>query len=37
VLAGEWPSGARPDLWDGETADRVVGEIKKWLFRSIPG
>jgi len=32
VLAGEWPSGARPDLWDGETADRVVGEIKKWLF-----
>ncbi len=32
VLKGKWPSGTRPDLWDGKTAQRIVQEIRKQLF-----
>jgi len=31
VLRGEWPSGARPDLWDGTTAGRVAASLKSRL------
>jgi UDP-N-acetylglucosamine 2-epimerase (non-hydrolysing) len=24
LIAGDWKSGAIPDLWDGKTADRIV-------------
>jgi len=33
VLAGEWPSGKRPELWDGETAERCVGSLRNFLSR----
>jgi len=29
VLEGKWPSGTKPDQWDGKTAARVTREIKK--------
>ncbi len=28
ILNGEWPSGVRPELWDGKTAGRVATSIK---------
>ncbi len=28
VLAGKWPSGRCPELWDGQTAGRIVGYLK---------
>jgi UDP-N-acetylglucosamine 2-epimerase (non-hydrolysing) len=31
VLRGEWPTGIRPDLWDGETAGRVAASLKSRL------
>ena len=29
LIAGDWKSGAIPDLWDGNTADRIVEIIAK--------
>jgi UDP-N-acetylglucosamine 2-epimerase (non-hydrolysing) len=31
VLSGDWPSGTRPDLWDGKTAGRVSESLKQAL------
>ncbi len=32
VLAGQWPHGRKPDLWDGHTAARVVADIRRRLL-----
>jgi UDP-N-acetylglucosamine 2-epimerase (non-hydrolysing) len=29
VLAGDWPSGRRPDLWDGQTASRCLESLRR--------
>lgn len=29
VLAGDWPHGHRPELWDGQAAGRCVASLKK--------
>jgi UDP-N-acetylglucosamine 2-epimerase (non-hydrolysing) len=31
ALAGEWPSAIRPEMWDGQTAGRVVESLKRVL------
>jgi UDP-N-acetylglucosamine 2-epimerase (non-hydrolysing) len=29
VMAGDWPSGRRPELWDGKTAARCVNSLRR--------
>jgi len=31
VIQGEWPSGRRPEYWDGKTASRCVASLRKYL------
>jgi len=31
ILAGDWPQGSRPPLWDGKTAERAVKSLEKRL------
>ncbi|MFO0951314.1 MAG: UDP-N-acetylglucosamine 2-epimerase (non-hydrolyzing) [Isosphaeraceae bacterium] len=30
VLAGRWPGGVRPALWDGHAARRIVDVVEQW-------
>jgi UDP-N-acetylglucosamine 2-epimerase (non-hydrolysing) len=32
ILAGDWPTGMHPPLWDGKTAQRAVTSLEKRLF-----
>ncbi|HET8555198.1 MAG TPA: UDP-N-acetylglucosamine 2-epimerase (non-hydrolyzing) [Rhodanobacteraceae bacterium] len=34
VLAGRWPHGRRPALWDGHAAGRVVADIRRRLLHA---
>lgn len=29
VLSGKWPSGRRPDLWDGKAAQRCLADLRR--------
>lgn len=31
VHAGDWPTGRKPEFWDGKTADRALAQIEKIL------
>jgi UDP-N-acetylglucosamine 2-epimerase (non-hydrolysing) len=33
VLAGCWPTGVRPALWDGHAAERIVDRVRAWKPR----
>jgi len=30
ILAGDWPKGECPPLWDGHAAERVSGALERW-------
>jgi len=32
VARGDWPTGRRPELWDGNTASRCVDSLARYLF-----
>jgi UDP-N-acetylglucosamine 2-epimerase (non-hydrolysing) len=36
ILAGNWPAGQRPPLWDGHAAERIVGVIERWSSTHMP-
>jgi UDP-N-acetylglucosamine 2-epimerase (non-hydrolysing) len=36
VLKGNWPSGVRPDLWDGRTAHRIVDDLARRMNINVP-
>lgn len=31
VKAGKWPSGTKPELWDGKTAERIAAHLRETL------
>ena len=37
ILAGHWPHGRKPELWDGRTAARVVADIRRRLLEATHG
>jgi UDP-N-acetylglucosamine 2-epimerase (non-hydrolysing) len=32
VLAGHWTHGGKPELWDGQTAARIVADIRRRML-----
>ena len=36
VLAARWPTGRRPELWDGQTAQRCVAALRKRVLAQPP-
>ena len=36
ILAGHWPHGRKPQLWDGHTAARVAADIRSRLLIAPP-
>ncbi len=36
ILAGQWPHGRKPQLWDGHTAARVAADIRSRLLIAPP-
>jgi len=33
ILAGDWPKGECPPLWDGHAAERVADALERWNER----